>query len=415
MTEMHPLHLALESLNAFDRRLVGGGYDDAMKFLGELIDLEVKSVPSGTQLGTWTVPNAWRAKEAWVKFKGKKILDIKKEPLCLVDYSLPFQGTLSKEEFKKKLYHHEELEDATPYVFKFYDRDWGFCAPKMELEEGDYEVFIDVEETPGDLKYGIHTLKGKSDREVLVFAHLDHPYQANDNLSAIGACLTLARKYQGDHTLKIVFCPETIGSQAYIYNEDLSKVDFVVAIDICGNDNTLMLQKSFNDEERINRVAHCAFQMAARPYRKGKFRTMIGSDETAFNDPTLCIPGILLTRWPYPEYHSNKDTVDKLDYDKIVETAEMVQSIIDIYERDYIPVRKFKGPLMRSRYGIQSPVKVVNLNFDYLFYSMDGKKTLAELCSEFELPFEEIYRMMEKIIEDGQVERRSIDSGEGKL
>lgn len=399
---------ALEQLFKMDRQLLGAGYDNALEYLNHLIGLEVIEVPSGTRLGTWTVPDEWVAKEAWVKYKGKKILDFSKNPLSLMVYSTPIKKTVTKEELLKHLYSHDGLKDATPYVFQFYDRDWGFCIPeekKEKLKDGDYEVFIDTETKPGILKLGVHTIPGKSEREILVFAHLDHPHQANDNLSGVVCLLDLAKKLRPEHTVKLVFCPETIGSQAYAYTQDLSKVDFAIAVDVCGNDADVLFQKAFDEEARLNRVVHCALQVASRPYRKGKFRTSIGSDETVFNDPIIGIPGIMLSRWPYPEYHSDQDTPEKIDYKRIEEMADLIVTIVDIYERDFIPVRLFKGPLMRSRYKIQSPVKRVNLIYDYFFYMMDGKKSLAELCADLEINFEDFYQLCEKLTNDSQLLR----------
>jgi aminopeptidase-like protein len=421
---MEHLKQALEELFKFDRQLIGPGYDNALEYLNHLLPLETLSFPSGQELGTWKVPDEWTPREAWVKFRGEKIIDFAKDPLSLVVYSLPFKGTITKEELVKHLHFDDDFPEATPYVFKFYDRDWGFCVPKNFLksttedpekpgefitadllEEGEYEVFIDADHKPGLMKIGVHTIPGKSDREILFFAHLDHPHQANDNLSGVVALLDIAQRLKPDHTMKFVFCPETIGSQAYAYTQDLSKVDFVIAIDICGNDNSIMLQKSWDNEHRLNRVAHCALQMAGKQYRKGKFRTSIGSDETVFNDPLIGIPGLLLTTWPYDEYHTNLDTPEKINYDKIQETAELVMKIVEIYEKDYVPERDFKGPLMRSRYELQSPVTRVNLIWDYLVYSMDGKKYLSELCADSEMNFDYVYNELEKVIKDGKIKR----------
>ncbi len=435
---MEHLKTTLEELFKFDRQLMGPGYDAALEYLNMLIPLEILEFPTGTEFGTWTVPEEWVAREAWVKFNGEKIIDFAKDPLALQVYSLPFKGTVSKEELLKHLNWSDALPMSIPYVFKFYDRDWGFCVPRTRvqtltsvdegyeesvknglisitdsyketwddiLEDGEYEVLIDTEFKPGVMKVGVHTIPGKSDREILLFAHLDHPNQANDNLSAVVCLLDVMKKYKGEHTIKLVFCPETIGSQAYAYTQDLSKVDFMMAVDICGNDNTIMLQKSWDPYDRVNRVAHCALQAAGKSFRKGKFRTSIGSDENVFNDPSINIPGLMLSTWPYPEYHTSFDTPDKINYDKIQEVADLIISIIEIYEKDYIPVREFRGPLMRSRYGMQSN-KVINLNYDYLVYNMDGKRTLTELCAEQELPFHEVYENLEKIINDNKISRR---------
>lgn|SRR3990167_9100352 len=450
---MENLKTTLEILFSMNRRLLGGGYDNALEFINNLIGLEMVEIPSGTQFGTWTVPEEWVVKEAWVKYKDKKIIDYDKERLSLVDYSLPFKGMVTREELSRHLHYSDELPDATPYVFKFYDRNWGFCIPKNQvkirevegcedcepelkafdpevgkiqiqgdkpketikdrLKEGEYEVLIDTEFRPGKMKLGIHTITGKKDREILLFAHLDHPFQANDNLSGVVCLLGLATKLKTDHTIKIIFCPETIGSQAYAYTQDLSKVDFVIAVDICGNDNTILLQKAWDLEHRVNRVAHCAFQIMAKPYRKARFRNTIGSDETVFNDPQIGIPGLMFSTWPYKEYHTNWDTPDKINYEKIEEMSNLLIKIIEIWERDYIPKRNFNGPLMRSRYGLQSISKQINLNFDYFFYSIDGKRSLAELCCDFELNFDTMYETLKKIEDDGQLMR--IDTGQGPI
>lgn len=396
---------ALEQLYKFDRQLLGSGYDNALNFIDHLIGIETIDIPSGTELGTWTVPEEWVVKEAWVKFNGEKILDYAQNPLSLVVYSLPFKGTVTREELQQHLHHAEDSDEVTPYTFKFYERDWGFSMPKIEMADGEYEVFIDTEFRPGTMKLGVHTISGKSDREVLIFAHLDHPHQANDNLSGVVCLLELANKLKCDHTIKLVFCPETIGSQAYAYTQDLSKVDFVIAVDICGNDSSIMFQKSWDDEHRINRVVHCALQVAGKPYRKGKFRTSIGSDETVFNDPLIGVPGVLFTTWPYPEYHTDRDTPEIINYEKISEVADLIVKTIEIYEKDYIPERLFKGPLMRSRYKIQSPIKRVNLIWDYLVYLMDGKRHLSEICADMETSFDQVYEAMEKVVADGKLKK----------
>ena len=151
-----------------------------------------------------------------------------------------------------------------------------------------------------------------------------------------------------------------------------------------------------------------------KTYRKGPFRTSIGSDETVFNDPLIGIQGIFLSRYPYKEYHTNWDTPDKLNYQMITETGNLIQKILEIWDKDFIPSREFRGPLMRSRFGIQSPASQVNLNYDYFFYNVDGKRSLAELCADFEFNFDFIYDLFIKIGKEGFISRLS-DFGKVQL
>jgi aminopeptidase-like protein len=420
----------IEQLFKFDRYLLGAGYSNALKFINHLIPLDILSIDSGAKLETWTVPDEWVIKDAWIKNEaGEKVLDYSKNPLSVVVGSLPVQSFVSLEELKKHLHYSDDKPDATPYVFKFYDKDWGFCLPKNQFKEANlsteplagvkmqdgkefvpkfkdkwpderYEVFIDSEYRPGKIEIGIHTIKGQSDREILLFAHLDHAFQANDNLSGVACLIDFAMKVKSKHTIKIIFCPETIGSIGYALREDLSKVECMIALDICGNDGPILLQRSLM-ESRINAAAHLAIHSLGQTYNVGKFRNVIGSDEYVFNDPEINIPGIMLSRFPYPEYHTSEDTPDKIKYEKIEEMQKILLKIIEIYDNDYYPVKGFKGPLMRSKYGIQSPNPQVNLSLDYLVYKMTGEKSVAELAADYGLAWEFVYKLLEKMKSDG--------------
>lgn len=404
---MNPLKEAIETLYPMNRCLLGEGYDSALTYLNHLFPLDIIEVKSGTKLSTWTVPEEWIVKDAWVKFNGEKIIDYAKEPLSLVVGSLPFAGTITHEELAKHISHGDT--DATPYIFRYYDQDWGFAVPKdFPLVEGEYEVFIETGYKPGVMNLGVHTIPGKSEREILLFAHLDHPFQANDNLSGVACLLDVAAKIKCDHTIKIVFCPETIGSQAYALTQDTSNVDFVIAVDICGNDAPLLFQLAHDVNARINHVAHVAIQGLGQQFSKGKFRVSIGSDEYAFNDPLIGIPGIMLSRHPYPQYHTAADTPERIDYDAIVRTADVVRKIIEVYEKDFIPVRKFIGPVMRSRFDIQTPSPQLNLSYDYLFYAMDGEKPLSTLCHDYGTNFDYTLLALQKMEDEGFIEREAV-------
>jgi aminopeptidase-like protein len=392
----------IKDLFAFDRQLISSGYDSALEYIKMLIPLSVIKIDSGKKVGDWTVPPEWVVKDAWVKFEGKKILDYKKDPLCLSVYSIPVNKTMKLEEFKTRLFTSDERPDAFEYTSYFYERDWGFSIPKNripELKEGDYEVFVDSEFRQGTMKIGVHTVVGKTDREVLLFAHLDHPYQANDNLSGVVTLIDLTKflKNRFEHTIKIIFCPETIGSIAYAETQDISKVDFVIALDAVGNDNILTIQNAYDKTARINACMHQATISQGADFRKGEFRYVLGSDEYYFNDPKVGIPGVFISRVPYPEYHTSDDRPEIIKDEKLKEVQRVILRAIEIYEKDYIPKLKIKGVVMRSKYGIQAQDRLMNLQIDKLFFSMDGKRYLTDLISQLGISFDNAYAMLEKL------------------
>ncbi len=409
-----------------NRCLLGAGYDSALLYIDKLIPLDIFHFSSGAKVGTWTVPDEWIIRDGWVKFNGEKIVDYHKDPLSIVVGSLPFKGMVHSDQLKNHIHYSDEQPSAHLYEFKYYDKDWGVSIPKNKIykkegdqticifEEGMYEVFIDTEYRPGTMKVAKHTIKGKTDREILLFAHLDHPFQANDNLSAVAGLIDLVsyiKPGQYEHTIKLVFCPETIGSIAYAETQDLSKVEFVIALDAIGNSHEagVMLQKSFDTTQRINTIAALALR-GMGGYRQGAFRCGIGSDEYVFNDPKIGIPGIMFTSHPYDKYHTSFDTPEFIDYDMITRVQKAIIKIIEYYETDFIPERKFTAPLFRSKYGIQSTGKAQNLAWDYFIYSMDGTRTFSSLCLEFGLNYELTYDHIGKLIADGQISRRPIVS-----
>lgn len=410
-------------------QLLGEDYDKSLEYINSIIPIKIIEIPSGTKLGTWTVPNEWIVKEAWVKLNGKKVIDWEDEPLSLMSYSQPFKGVVAKEELSKHLFYNHENPDNIPYTYSFYEPKWGFgvkkefafkklpglcqegqkCPDKYSeietLPDGEYEVFINTEFKPGIMKIGVHTIQGLlppgSKKEILLFAHLDHPWQANDNLSGVACLMDLANKLKCEHTIKIIFCPETIGSIAYAETQDISKVDFVIAVDAIGNDNTLLIQKTYDKYARINYAVHLAVQELGVSYRKGEFRLLIGSDETVFNDPLIGIPGIMFSRYPFKEYHTSADMPETMKTDKIEEIQDVILKTIEIYEKDYIPIRKEKGVLFRSGFGVQSPDSLTNRALDYAWYDCDGKKYVSEITLPLGLSFTMVYDFFKKLEKNG--------------
>ena len=79
------------------------------------------------------------------------------------------------------------------------------------------------------------------------------------------------------------------------------------------------------------------------------------------------------------------------------EVQRVILRAIEIYEKDYIPKLKIKGVVMRSKYGIQAQDRLMNLQIDKLFFSMDGKRYLTDLISQLGISFDNAYAMLEKL------------------
>lgn len=415
----------IEDLYPMNRCQLGSGYDSALLYLSHLIDLKILEFPSGTKLGTWTVPDEWVAKDAWVKRNGEKIIDYKTDPLSLAINSEPISGEVPLKELFTHLFYSDTMPDHYPY--QVVSDGWGFTYPRNKIftkapdgtktellsEEDTYEVFIDSEKKPGVMKVGVHTIKGKTDREVLIFAHLDYPYQANENLSGVAVAMDLLKDIKPEeleHTVKIIFCPENIGSIAYAMTQDISKVDFAISLKAVGTQGSegTLLQQAFDKTNRINTIANLALRGLGEGFRQGPFRSALSSDEYVFNDPTIGIPSILLSTHPYPEYHTSADTPEIINYAVLEHVKKAIIKTIRYYEEDFIPTRNFKGPLNREGFGINSLGEQYNLSWDYFIYSIDGEKTFSQLCTGFGLNFEHAYEQFDKLVSAGIAGRSPI-------
>ena len=120
------------------------------------------------------------------------------------------------------------------------------------------------------------------------------------------------------------------------------------------------------------------------------------------NGPGVNIPTISLSRHPFAEYHTSNDTPDRLHEDMLVEMADIVEEIIRIYATNYVPRRRFKGPVFLSGNGLwidwkhgrelgvyiledgqESPVVEV----EQIMLRMGGKHSIFDIVEELGLEY----------------------------
>ena len=219
------IHRFASKLWKFNRSITGQGLRDTLNEIKKIVPhLKIKSVPSGTKVFDWTVPNEWMVNEAFIITpEGKKICDFNENNLHLLGYSHPFSGSISLAELEKHLFSNENLPSAIPFVTSYYEASWGFCISQNErnmLSSGQYEVVVDTKLFPGVLNYGEVILPGQSEREIFLSTYVCHPSMANNELSG-PSVLTyilewLSSKPNRHYTYRAVFVPETIGSITYL-------------------------------------------------------------------------------------------------------------------------------------------------------------------------------------------------------
>jgi aminopeptidase-like protein len=209
------------------RSIIGPGVRETLQQLGQTIPLTVKSIPSGTKLYDWTVPDEWTFRDAYIAdMAGNRLIDARNNNLHIMSYSTPVNAIVTRNELANSIHTLPEQPDLIPYRTSYYVRAWGFCLSQNQwdkLPSGPYRVVIDTTLAPGHLTYGEFIHPGDTSEEIILSAHICHPSLANDNCSGLAVLTTLAERMHNlrtRHTYRFIFAPGTIGALAWLSQND---------------------------------------------------------------------------------------------------------------------------------------------------------------------------------------------------
>lgn len=396
----------IDALWRLPRDIVSDGYDRALAALATQVPMRVHEYPSGTECWSWIVPEKWTCHEARLEqLDGTVLLSYGANPLHVVSYSLPFEGEVTRAELLEHLHVHPRLPDAIPFVFKYYERDWGLCCSRTlrdSLQDERYRVVIRTTSSYGTLKVGEVVVPGESGETFVLCAHLCHPGMVNDDLTGVVVGVDVMRALlagpRPKHTWRFLIVPETIGSIAWLsHNERLiAGMKGGLFLEMLGRDIPHALQRSFNGSTSVDELL--AETLATHDSRGwvAAFRELAGNDERQFNAPGVRVPMLALSRqlpasdpdFPYREYHSSADTPDRVPEGRLEESRDLVLRMVEALDRESWPSLRHPGEVFCSRYGINvdfaaDPAAHKAL-FDVLFL-LDGTRTEAAIAAECEV------------------------------
>ena len=412
LIELWPLH---RTINSDD-------LDRSFELCGEYLDKEsliMHDYLPGTEVLSWIVPPRYHVNEAWLEIDGKRVADFDENPLHIVSYSESKTITGRLGDIKNHIWTSKKRPDAIPWEFKYYERSWGFCMAHNELlkynKDSRVEGIIDVSFSQEPMKVAEVYIEGTSDRDILFMTNICHPNQVNDSISGLVVALEFANKLslqkKSKYGFRLLIVPETIGTVAWFANNEdkVSSIDYAWFCEMVGHDNDFILQKSYQGETQIDK----AFMLAMKSYAKnkeirtGKFRTVVASDEIVSNGPGYNIPTPSITRWPYDEYHTSDDSPEIIKDNNLDETVSLITDVWNIINTSYIPKRKFKGPIMQSRYGLWvdwRENRALNLKTEEIMFMFEGNKSLIDIAYELELNYKDVKKYVDKILEKGLIE-----------
>lgn len=416
----------LERVCFLNRALANDDFDRALEEIGgSLPGFEVQGFPSGSSVFDWRVPERWELRSATVRDPaGRVVIDAAAQPLHVVSYSLPKSGRVPRAELLEHLHSDPARPDVVPYRYAFYERDWGLCCSerqKQSLDQEWYEVEIDAADVPGDLHVGELVLPGERSETILFVGHVDHAMQANDGVLGALVLAELARLLAGRRSLtwtyRFLFVPERIGTIAWLSRsqELLPRILGGVVCEMPGvRGQSLSLQLSKWGDTKIDRVLQALLREIDPAAPVLPCWKHVVNDDGFLNAPGVDLPVASVSRSApegpfshFPEYHSDRDTPERVDWKGVEETLSVLVRFCDVLERDRVPVPTYVGEPFLSKHGLWVDWRLdpgLNAALEEICHGIDGRQSLFDISAAVGLPFGQVAAFVEQMAAAGLVE-----------
>lgn len=381
-----------QKISPIPRHLISDGYDESLYALKSVFDIKIHEYKSGEKAFTWTVPERWICKEAYVKdLKGQTIISNSESPLSVISSSKCIDSIVGKEELLTHIYtpdpqRNGKDHNAIPFIFKYYEKDWGFCCTedtKKLIEnspEDNFFVKINSDFSYGTLKVGEYVVEGANKECIVLCAHLCHPCQFNDGLSGVIAGLKVIEsisKLKLRYTYKLLIVPETIGSACYLsHNENqIALMRGGIFLETLATNYRHTIMSSNQPNSYFDKLCHAV--TVGMDITTVPFLNALLNDERMFNAPGINIPMLSLQRiaettdpeYPFRYYHTNMDTIEHANFSNLENSIELLKKIIQAHENDFYVIPLFKGEIFISRFS----------EIEYAKYGATIRKIMYEL------------------------------------
>jgi aminopeptidase-like protein len=382
----------------------------------------IEGYPCGSAAWSWTIPPRWELRRAVVRtLDGRVVLDSQDHHLHCVNYSQPFRGRVSRAELLAHLHSYPARPQAIPFKFYFYEKKWGLCLQHervRRLTDDEYDVEIDCAFEDGEFNVLWALLPGEHREEFLLCANICHPTQANDSLTGLVTSVDifarLAQRPSRKYSYRLLIAPETIGSIAYMsrHPEVIQRTVGGFFSEMLGTGGVPVLQASRRGDTYWDVLAEEAMKSSGLTFRHVPFMKSASNDEKCLDAPGVGIPMVSLTRYPYPEYHSDADHVGLIDGARLRECRDALQGMIDLAEADYVPVLKQPGPIFLSGHGLRPDVHNdpsaagMMESFYDVMYALDGALSVCQTARRIGRSAREVRYWTDAFASKGLLEKR---------
>lgn len=423
----HNLYKLVKDLFPLHRSLVTDENEKTLDYISKKLKFKFNKIKfkCGSKVYDWTIPKKWILKDAYIKnIHGKKIIDVKKNNLHIMQYSHSVDRWINKKDIIKKIFT-DSSKNAIPYVASYYKKRWGFCASKNQLKNfkgSKFYVKIDSQFKNEYLSISEVLIKGKSKKEIFFSTYICHPSMANDNISSVAVQSFLIKYLKENfkktkYSYRFVFLPETIGSISYISKriKTLKKnVIFGFTLSCLGDDKNYSIINS----PLGNNLSDYALESALINLKKVKKYSFLerGSDERQYCSPRVNLPitGFAKSKYhTFKQYHTSLDNLSFISPKGLFESFNVLKKIINACENsDIFPISNF---VCEPNLGKRSLLSTISKKNDgknktlknFIAYC-DGNRSIFEISIILNKNLEEIVEVCEKLFQKKLIRYKKI-------
>ena len=313
-----------------------------------------------------------------------------------------------------------------------------FNAGESKLKYPTINCFVDSEFKKGTFENVTASIKGQTDEEILLIAHLCHPKaSANDNASGVVAVIeainTISKLVRSGslrvpyRSIRMLLVPEYTGTYAYLESnkENHHKIKAGLNLDMVGGNQALgygplILSGLPNSTPSfVMDLAEIVFEECLNEldgfgdsYKVPSINSFVsgfttGSDNFILSDPSIGIPTPMLSQWPDLYYHTSGDTVDVISKKMLEKSSSIAASYaytladldkLDLHQimnKCYTNMNLLLSKLStKIELGSASEHEITH-GFDYI---VDNRKKAVRDINRFFSTSDEIRKMVENTV-----------------
>ena len=325
------------------RSITGRGVRESLALIRDNIPITIHSVPTGTQVLDWAVPEEWSFDRATIRHAstGELLLDSADNHLSALNYTGPVKQRVTREELNQHLHTLPENPDAIPYRTSYYNRTWGFCARHSDTltwGDGPFDVQIDAHHFDGELNYGELVIPGDNCAEIIISTHICHPALANDNVSGMVLTTALAQhiaRSKPYYTWRFLFVPGTIGAITWLAQNRASLDNIIGGLVLTGlgDRSPFTYKKTPDGNQWIDFVmGDLLTGENANTSQSATDARLVDFDPYGYDERQYCSPGFRLPMGRFTravhgtlaQYHTSDDNLDFITPETLFESLEFL-------------------------------------------------------------------------------------------